>query len=49
MELVTVLRSNLFDYITPELGLELVALMHHLKIDSFKDLKKEVKVEKQED
>lgn len=28
--------SNLFDYITPELGLELAALMHHLKIDSFK-------------
>lgn len=36
MELVTILRSNLFDYITPELGLELAALMHHLKIEALK-------------
>lgn len=34
-ELVTVLCPNLFDYITGELELELIALMHHLKIDSF--------------
>ena len=38
MELVTVLCSNLFDYITPDLKLELVSLMWHLKIDGFKDI-----------
>lgn len=39
-ELETVLYSNIFDYITPELELKLVVLMHHLEINNFNDLKK---------
>ena len=37
-ELVTVLRSNLRDLVTPDLILQLQALKDHLDIDNFKTL-----------
>ena len=40
IELVTVLRSNLSKYITPELTLQLNALKEHLGIKSFASLAK---------
>lgn len=35
MELDTVLGSNLSKYITPDLGIQLLALKEHMGVDSF--------------